>query len=813
MDSAFIFDYFVTSIAVSGQIAWIVMIFIMSLLGILGLRIAFASREHPSWLMFAVRFLFGFVPLAISALLLLTVISFSSRVPEWNLLNVIVATTSGLVAGILLAYYFGRSIEPRIIEFIQQKTRRAGLKDKLTDIRQVGKQFNDSMSIDFDYEFAKARANDEIFLGHDLEGNAVTISRKIWKPSHVQVMGPPGTGKGIQAGVSLTQSLLYGDAVFVFDPKDDEWAPSVYQAACERAGVSFEFIDLREPFPQINPILEASPQEVEEMLYAGFELGKKGVAADYYRLGDRKAARLAASFTENKALTLQEIGIKARSSSNTELLTDGKAFFTALDEISELKCVQTRKGINLATRLQGGGCVYIVGSMRNEPIITLQKMLFVRLIQLIEKSRHRNRHCSIFLDEFKYLLSKSAVNALGSIRDKGCNILLAHQSLGDFANCGNDLSESSVRTTVLDTTPIRWLYRPADYETAQWISNQTGQIMVATQSMQAMRNIELSESLAANRTVGEGTRNLFDVNTVQTMPKGCAVCIGAGLPKLARVDAIKVEKILPEIIVAEQADSESMDLLSRVTDADKNELDRGIWLPIEFDSDPKDIILKFLYIETWSHIDIVTELLSNISKNKVEEVLKDLVRERMIRSVAYDFLSTPDNEIWGITQHGLTQVKQSTGISDDSKRTFYKGRVSPTSFRHTTDIQRLRIYAERSGWINWKKPSRIDNLNKDGFIYPDAIATRPEGLQVAIEVERTLKSKKRYRNILVSHLHSRKQRYWDEIYYFCPDAQITARLKRLFSEISELDYFGTTVKVTDQHRSLFQIYTYGDNWT
>ena len=231
-----------------------------------------------------------------------------------------------------------------------------------------------------------AAQREQIYLGQDVSGKAVTIDRKTWKTSHVQIMGPPGTGKGIQAGITLTQSIRYGDSVFVFDPKDDEWAPSVYHAACERARVPFEFVDLREPLPQINPILNASPEEVEEMLYAGLELGTTAATQQTFTdWDDRKAARLAADYVADSNLTLAEIGSKAKSTAGDELMTGGKAFFAALEEVSALKCVQTKEGVDLSERLKQGGCVYVLGSMRNEPIIVLQKMLFVRLIQLIER--------------------------------------------------------------------------------------------------------------------------------------------------------------------------------------------------------------------------------------------------------------------------------------------------------------------------------------------------------------------------------------------------------------------------------------------
>ncbi|MDH8061790.1 Mobilization protein A, partial [Klebsiella pneumoniae] len=107
------------------------------------------------------------------------------------------------------------------------------------------------------------------------------------------------------------------------------------------------------------------------------------------------------------------------------------------------------------------GCLYVIGSMDDEAVIRVQKMLFARCAQIIIARDEFRRwpHASIMLDEIKYLLSKYVLNALGTLRSRDCNLLLAHQSLGDFGQCGQDLPADFVKTTVLDNTPIRWFYR------------------------------------------------------------------------------------------------------------------------------------------------------------------------------------------------------------------------------------------------------------------------------------------------------------------------------------------------------------------
>ena len=221
------FDTFISTVFYSSQFSSHLAVFLLGFLLITGLRIALMFREHPSWITFCFRIGFGVLPVAVCVLLILHFIAKSSGTVEWNWVSQshMISGFVGIFAGIATAYLLGRFIEPKIINFLHQKTLRTGLQDQLTDIRTVEQSFYDRPDADIEKEIERAIKEERVYLGQDIEGNSVSINRDRWKTSHVQIMGPPGTGKGVQAGFTLTQSLLYGDAVFVFDPKEDEWGP------------------------------------------------------------------------------------------------------------------------------------------------------------------------------------------------------------------------------------------------------------------------------------------------------------------------------------------------------------------------------------------------------------------------------------------------------------------------------------------------------------------------------------------------------------------------------------------------------------
>ena len=788
--------------------------FLVPMLLLTGIRFQALLGKQSAWILTGVRVLFGYLPIAFAIFLgFLTISAIQHNSLDESLATGFwVAIASGIAIGLVVAFYIGRKIELLISNYLDEKSLNIPRDEHHTDIRTIKEKLLVQPEVNHANEFDCARRAESVFLGIDEKGKSVTIDRSTWKRSHVQIMGPPGSGKGVQAAVALSQSLLYGDAVYIFDPKRDEWAPSVFWNACKNACVPFYFVNLQEHTPQLNPLAHASETDISEMFYAAFQLSSKGEAADFYRLGDREAVRQTAVIANRDSLGLSELPYAARSKLSKEVLQSAQGFLAHLDEISNVPCVRTREGIDLATPLEQGGCIYIVGSTRNEPVVYLQKLIFVRLIQLIEQRDNPNRHASIFLDEFKYLLSTPAVNALGTIRDKACNILLAHQSLGDFKQCGADLPPDSVQTTITDTTPLKWLYRPSDENTATWISNQTGTIPAYQKHLTSKRNPELVEIESDISTSVVNTRSLIDKNTVLCLPNGAAVCIGAGVARIAFASPIVVDKVELKPESAEPVEVSTNTLLERIDSLpDKQD---GLFLSTTDLAGPECVpeirILGLLYDVAWTHENIVAELLPQLSREEIRELVTGLESHNAISKHTVRSNYGINIEVFGIRAAGIEMVRDRVKPKLPSQK-FLKNRVNPASLEHHLDQQRLRIVAERTGWTCWRKGSLGRKIVK-GENYPDAIAVKPDGTIVAVELERTAKDIARYHKIIVAHLESRKQRLWDEIYYIFPDNALLERVKKMFDEIKVLNYLGNSIQFTNEYRSCFRFFTFDDDW-
>ena len=209
------------------------------------------------------------------------------------------------------------------------------------------------------------------------------------------------------------------------------------------------------------------------MLVAGFGLRGQGSDADFYRGKDEDAAILMANIAlrENAASIPQLFQV----CSLVAEITQQENFWRKFKKLASMSVINTTEGLNLKDAILNGDVIYIVGSCDNERVIMLQKMLLVRVMQVIKNRDRINRTnpICVFLDEFKYLLSTTALSALGVVRSFNSHFILAHQSLGDLAECPG-ISPESAYGAVVDNTSIKILYRINDALHAEKMAKLSG---------------------------------------------------------------------------------------------------------------------------------------------------------------------------------------------------------------------------------------------------------------------------------------------------------------------------------------------------
>jgi hypothetical protein len=154
-------------------------------------------------------------------------------------------------------------------------------------------------------------------------------------------------------------------------------------------------------------------------------------------------------------------------------------------------------------------------------------MLLVRIIQISEKRDDKSRHVSIFCDELKYLTTHTFVNSLGTARDKNINYVLAHQTIADLEVENAGFSPGAVKNAILSLTPIKWIYRSSDYETALWVSQLCGTKSGVAEVFEGTSNALAAENIGLNRRFQTTEIPIVHTNTIQNLSQFYAVCIGA----------------------------------------------------------------------------------------------------------------------------------------------------------------------------------------------------------------------------------------------------------------------------------------------
>nr|AVE25564.1 mobilization protein MobB [Klebsiella pneumoniae] len=446
------------------------------------------------------------------------------------------------VTGVIFHIMLRRIFTPELDKIKKRLVKKTTLERELrTDVRTVKSLLPETLHYDpLDY----IDLNKGIFTGMDRENEPMYLPLNDWQKQHADIIGTTGAGKGVAAGILLYQSIIAGEGVFVMDPKDDEWAPHLYQKACEDAGKPFALIDLRKQHYQLNLIEDITPDELEELFVAGFSLAEKGQESDFYRIDDRKAARIAAQFvSDNPSATIRDVYNGDYVQGVAEKI---KAFFGKIEELAILNAINSPEGFSLKHIFDEGGCCYVVGSMRNSKIITAQRMLLVRLYQLAEKRDRVTdvpRPIAIYLSELKYHLSRPALEGLGAARDKGVHIIMDHQSIADLKDCPADLKGDAVVGAVFENAKFKLVYRVMDPDTAEWVARMSGTILVDDELRKAKTDNMLTETIDSERTIRQAERFFIDSNMILNLPDFVSfIFTTKTLPSASLISPIKVRK-------------------------------------------------------------------------------------------------------------------------------------------------------------------------------------------------------------------------------------------------------------------------------
>jgi Helicase HerA, central domain len=468
----------------------------------------------------------------------------SAFVNGTNELEVEILTVSGLAAGLFANYsLISARLEPWLNAWLESRVHPFST-DLLSDARTI---------IGF---LPAAPANncvdswsrDSVILALDKDQQPITVPLNEWRESHCEIVGATGFGKSTEMAVIGGQTIYHHDGcVFVIDCKGDKNLPSVLQTFCRFAERPYVFVDLNDPRPQLNLLHGVrNAREVASLFIEGFSLNRTGSEYDYFRLFERCAARAMA----DAVLLQQSASIVDCNNQAADVIRNAGlpqertfGFKVSLDELTSIGAFNTHHGIRLHETLARGGCFYIRGSLDNEMVQFAQRMLLLRIMQILRDRREcRNkRHATIFLDDARFIVGPAVARMLATIRDCNANVVLAHNSLEDLG---------AEQATISNNCSIRIAFRAHDEAMARHMGDISGTIPVRQRLFNVHPNSALYGLQMGSHTEREVKEPLIDMNTALHLPKQVAVFYGLGPAKLGGISRLDIAPIPQKVSMA-----------------------------------------------------------------------------------------------------------------------------------------------------------------------------------------------------------------------------------------------------------------------
>lgn len=227
--------------------------------------------------------------------------------------------------------------------------------------------------------------------------------------------------------------------------------------------------------------------------------------------------------------------------------------------------------------------------------------------------------------------------------------------------------------------------------------------------------------------------------------------------------------------------------------------------------DKRRKILGFLRSEIWTLPDVVGLIVGVRDARTIESTLAGMVREDLLVREECTLPSGRRVDLIGISMDGQAHIAHLL-CKPLVDRAHERGRAGLSQVDHRADLQRLHINLAQAGWCNWTHPDRVPVSQKSqtGQHRADAITTTPAGVVVALEIERNVKTGKRYRAILAHHITALSRGDYSQVIYTSPSEATACAVRSLVSSIDQVIVAGRETIVTPEMLSKFKFLTYSE---
>ncbi len=217
------------------------------------------------------------------------------------------------------------------------------------------------------------------------------------------------------------------------------------------------------------------------------------------------------------------------------------------------------------------------------------------------------------------------------------------------------------------------------------------------------------------------------------------------------------------------------------------------------EQEKKDTILRLLRTEIYTRPMVLGELLG-IGKRAIRNTIESLEKDGLVKRHSVRPMSDMESVVVvGITERGQSLAFDPANGEAPVDRYFDPKKYSLMQLQHHVDTQRLRIAAEGIGYVEEWLPGSMLGARKKGEKHPDVVVYASFGQRIAIEVERSIKSPKRYRSIFRYHLESLSSGKWHWVVWVSPTESISDRVRALVLPEAEYEN-GAVDLLAERHR-------------
>lgn len=424
------------------------------------------------------------------------------------------------------------------------------------------KQSGDALS-DIRVEIGKIKAKDfdprsyykdgYMFLGMDENGQPIYMEDEVFRKNHKKVLGPSQTGKGVLLGVLIDQAIKKGWGVWFVDQKPDDFIYDIMREACELYGREEPtIVDLNGVGPgSYAPFVFGTKRERRERVVKAFGMADTGTNADFFKRNERAVMDYLMPLWDGTLSHLEKL-IRGKHPeiddvkrqwirANCGGIESNVSEFMQLDTLRATE----EESFNVSDALTKGDVVYIRSHMKDTIV---RKGCIAMLDELVQVALRKPLPAPVFLvlDECRFVVSDTLADALATVLSKGINMALAYQSVLDLLNLPDQsLNAESIKVGIETNTQVTLSYRANDFDTAEWVSNQTGE---AQRTVSKLEKVDVNKGGAEvwgdERSVGQEGENLITTNQLLALPpRVCALIRPNTLSTLLYTSWINIKEV------------------------------------------------------------------------------------------------------------------------------------------------------------------------------------------------------------------------------------------------------------------------------